>query len=92
VVLAVADEGPGIPPDRLDQIFESGFRVLGEEDERRSPGAGLGLFIAKGIVEAHGGRIWAESTMEVGTTFFVALPLRQNQVEAPAATSVSSLA
>jgi PAS domain S-box-containing protein len=74
VILFVADQGIGIPQDELPHIFERFYRV--DSSLRRSTeGAGLGLFLTKAIVEAHGGQIWARSETGKGTTFFVALPV-----------------
>ncbi len=74
VVLYVADQGIGIPISELPNIFNRYYRV--DSTLRRSTaGAGLGLFLARAIVEAHGGRIWATSEQGKGTTFFVALPV-----------------
>jgi signal transduction histidine kinase len=75
---SVQDEGPGIAPDLAEAIFEPGRRVVngGSED---SKGAGLGLHIARGIVEAHHGRIWVESGPGRGTAFHVALPIAPAQ-------------
>jgi len=71
LLLTVQDTGPGIPPQELPRIFERFYRgALG----RRLPGAGLGLAIVKHIVEAHGGRVWAESTPGHGSTFHLFLP------------------
>jgi signal transduction histidine kinase len=70
VVFAVADTGPGIPADALEHLFDRFWQA--RRSDRR--GVGLGLAIAKGIVEAHGGRIWVESRLGKGTTFFVSLP------------------
>ena len=58
VAISVADEGQGVPPDRLAQLFS---KHAGGEPGRAGLGSGLGLAICKGLVEAHGGRIWAES-------------------------------
>ena len=69
VTLAVRDDGPGIPAEELVRIFHRFYRRAAVED-----GAGLGLAIAKAIVELHGGRMWAESQLGVGATFHVALP------------------
>jgi len=66
----VRDTGPGIPPHRLSHIFGR-FWQAGKADRR---GIGLGLSIARGIVEGHGGRIWAESTVGEGTSFYFTLP------------------
>jgi signal transduction histidine kinase len=70
VRLSVADTGEGIPSDRLEKIFDRFF----QNDSKGRRGLGLGLHIAKSIVEAHGGRIWAESTPGRGSTFFFTLP------------------
>jgi PAS domain S-box-containing protein len=68
LVIAVADTGTGISPDALPRVFDRYFTKGGQK------GTGLGLYIARGIVEAHGGRIWVTSTPGRGSTFFVALP------------------
>ena len=73
--LAVSDEGPGIPADRLNVIFEPYRRLANNGDGDDPDGAGLGLHIAKGIVEAHGGRIWVENAEGRGATFNLSLPL-----------------
>jgi two-component system sensor histidine kinase VicK len=70
----VADQGPGIPEAELPHVFERFYRV-GKRRERRQDGAGLGLSIAKTIVEAHGGRIRAVSRAGQGTRMTVILPL-----------------
>src|SRR5205823_2179150 len=72
VEVTVRDTGEGIPPEDLPRVFESFYR--GERERSRSAGAGLGLTIARGIVTAHGGRIWADSTVGAGTTFHFTLP------------------
>lgn len=69
--VAVRDSGPGIPPDDLPRLFERFWR--GSANVRG--GAGLGLSIARGIIEIHGGRIWAENHPEGGATIFFTLPL-----------------
>jgi two-component system, OmpR family, sensor kinase len=71
--LSVSDTGPGIPPDELEQIFER-FHRLDRSRSRDGGGTGLGLAIARAIVEAHGGRIWAESSTGQGATFNIDLP------------------
>ncbi len=68
----VRDHGPGIPPDDQRTIFEKFGRASG--DGQTKPGSGLGLYIARGLVEAHGGRIAAESRLGEGSTFSFTLP------------------
>jgi signal transduction histidine kinase len=69
--VAVGDTGVGIPPDKLEAIFERFLQVA--HNDRR--GVGLGLYISKAIVQGHGGRIWAESTIGKGSTFCFTLPI-----------------
>jgi PAS domain S-box-containing protein len=69
VLLSVTDSGPGISPEELPRLFDRYWRAEGQ----RHKGAGLGLAIAKGLVEAHGGRIWAESEPGAGATFYFTL-------------------
>jgi len=71
VLCTVSDTGPGIPPEHLADIFSPYWQA--KRAERL--GAGLGLPIAKGIVEAHGGEIWVESEQGVGTRFYFTLPV-----------------
>ncbi len=71
VQFSVSDTGPGIAPDELPFLFERFWQ--GTRDGRGS--AGLGLAIARGIAEGHGGRIWVESEVGRGTTFFFTLPI-----------------
>jgi len=68
--ISVTDEGPGISSEQLGLIFERFWRAK----DKGKAGSGLGLYIAKGIVEAHGGRIWAESAPGRGSTFRFTLP------------------
>ncbi len=72
--LSVTDRGIGIPTADVAHVFER-FRRGANVDHRHFGGIGLGLFICRGIVEQHGGRIWAESRPGVETTFHVSLPL-----------------
>lgn len=67
---AVSDTGKGIAPEKTQAIFQRYWQV--DPNERR--GLGLGLFISRSIVDAHGGRIWVESTVGQGSTFFFTLP------------------
>jgi signal transduction histidine kinase len=71
LTFAVADTGPGIPAEQLAHIWERFWSVK----RPQMSGVGLGLSIAKGLVEAHGGRIWAESAVGTGTMFYFTLPL-----------------
>jgi signal transduction histidine kinase len=76
VHLEVRDAGPGIPADRLETIFEPYVRLTDGDFGERPKGMGLGLYISKGIVEAHGGQIWAESAERGGGAIFhLILPL-----------------
>lgn len=75
VILSVIDQGVGIPADQLARIFERFYQVDGSPT-RRFRGMGIGLALCQAIVNAHGGRIWAESAgPDQGTSFHVALPL-----------------
>ncbi len=74
LVFSVTDHGPGIPEGELEKVFDRLYRVEG----RPAPlvhGLGLGLSICKGLVEAHGGRIWAESKIGQGSRFVFTIPL-----------------
>jgi signal transduction histidine kinase len=73
VHFSVTDTGPGIPENLLEDVFEQ-FWQAGKEKRR---GLGLGLYIAKGIIEAHGGRIWAESRLGEGSCFHFTIPARR---------------
>lgn len=76
VRISVADRGIGVPADDLDRIFEKGYRSAQPTAPQGSNrGTGLGLAIAKGIVEAHGGRIWAQQRAGGGTVIKVVLPV-----------------
>lgn len=76
VAIAVADQGAGIAPEHLPHIFERFYRVSNERSQRVR-GSGLGLFICRGLVEAHGGKLWAESRAGEGTRFSFTLPRYQ---------------
>ena len=78
VCFSVADEGPGIPADRLETIFDRFSQ--GSRLDRK--GLGLGLYIAKRIVDAHGGRIWVDSEVGRGSTFQFTLPVRNTTTPA----------
>ena len=76
VAFSVSDEGQGIPTEKLPHLFRKYFRLGNEDQERELKGSGLGLAICKGIVEAHGGRIWVESRgAGFGTRFTFTVPV-----------------
>jgi len=74
ILIAVKDQGRGIPADKLEIIFER-FQQVDASDSRHSGGTGLGLAICRSIVQQHGGRIWVESVLGEGSTFFLSLPI-----------------
>jgi signal transduction histidine kinase len=69
IMVQVADTGPGIVEEHLPYLFDAFYRV-----SRDTKGSGLGLSIAKTIIDAHGGRIWVESTPGTGSVFTFVLP------------------
>ncbi len=73
ILISVADNGPGIPEDEADRLFERFYR--GETGRRCARGSGLGLAIVKAIVESHGGRIYVDSETQHGTTMNLLLPV-----------------
>lgn len=75
VKLSIRDEGMGIPAQHLDQIFNQFYRI--QYPGSKAKGAGLGLFIGKEIMEAHLGKIWAESVVEKGSTFYIVFPIQR---------------
>jgi len=70
VLVSVSDRGPGMTPEQLAHAFDRFWQSRRTDRE----GAGLGLAITKGIIDAHGGRIWAESEIGNGSTFYFTLP------------------
>jgi signal transduction histidine kinase len=80
VVISVSDQGVGIAPEHLNRLFEKFFRIESETDQH-VVGSGLGLPIARTIVNGHGGQIWAESKLGQGSTFFFTLPLREDRID-----------
>ncbi len=79
VQIVVRDTGPGIPPDALPRVFERFFQVSSTE-QRREGGVGIGLALAKELVELHGGTIDAASALGEGTTFTVFLPFGRDHI------------
>lgn len=77
VHIQIKDNGPGIAEEHLGSLFKRFFRVPGRDTNIR--GTGLGLFICRQIVKAHGGEIWAESQLGEGTAFHIRLPKRQEE-------------
>ncbi len=78
VLFAVRDNGQGIPVDALPHIFDRYW----QPPRTKQQGIGLGLSIAKGIIDAHGGRIWVESKEGIGSTFYFTLPHAHHEVQA----------
>lgn len=78
ITVSVADTGIGIPPGEIDRIFERFYKV-DQARNRKKSGTGLGLAIAKHVIEAHGGRIWAESAGSQGTAFYFTLPVEEGR-------------
>ncbi len=86
ILISVEDEGPGISADMKDRVFEKFFRAMrdGDVSGSNSPGTGMGLAIAHGIIQAHGGRIWIEDADgHSGAKFVVALPAGDDEDHAP---------
>jgi K+-sensing histidine kinase KdpD len=82
IVITVEDRGAGIRADLRDRVFEKFFRAIrdGDVSDRRAAGSGMGLAIARGIVEAHHGRIWVEDAEGgTGAKFVIELPIRSDQ-------------
>jgi PAS domain S-box-containing protein len=73
VIFEVKDQGQGIPANQLETIFER-FQQVDSSDSRKKGGTGLGLAICRQIIDEHGGKIWAESPLEGGSTFYFTLP------------------
>jgi len=83
VRLMVEDQGPGIPVELRERVFDRFFRAMRDGDQGKH-GTGMGLAIAKGIVEAHDGRIWTEAGESgAGTRFIVELPARKQSPAVP---------
>ena len=74
VKFQVQDRGCGIPPDKIENIFDK-FHRVDTSDSRKKEGTGLGLTICKYVVQQHSGKIWVESELDRGSTFYLILPL-----------------
>lgn len=81
VVMVVSDEGVGIPTSEQERIFDR-FSRVDSSLSRQTPGAGLGLYLVKAVIEAHGGRVWVESRPGQGSTFNFTLPIGTKTLEA----------
>lgn len=80
IMVSIGDHGPGIPPYDLERIFDKFYRVSGAKRKATSVmGTGLGLAVCRGLVEAHGGHIWAENRAEGGALFHFTLPLGKQE-------------
>jgi signal transduction histidine kinase len=79
VVVQVTDTGAGIPEERIASIFDT-FRQIDGSSTRRQGGLGIGLAIAKHIVELHGGKIWVESKHGSGSTFAFMIPVETEEM------------
>ncbi|NEN91138.1 MAG: response regulator [Okeania sp. SIO3H1] len=86
LTIIISDTGIGIPADRLDRIFNS-FEQAEGSTSRKYGGTGLGLAVTKQLVELHGGHIWVESEVGVGSRFYFALPISQESIAETSATS-----
>ncbi|MBO0349913.1 PAS domain S-box protein [Phormidium pseudopriestleyi FRX01] len=73
ILFAVQDQGRGIPENKMESIFER-FHQVDASDSRKKGGTGLGLAICRSIIQQHGGRIWVESVLNEGSTFYFTLP------------------
>jgi two-component system sensor histidine kinase KdpD len=76
-IIEVKDQGLGIPPDDLNHIFDKFYRG---SQSQYSEGTGMGLAIAKGIAQAHGGNIWVETEVNKGTSFYFSLPIDRREL------------
>jgi signal transduction histidine kinase len=76
VEVSVSDRGAGIPEEDLDRVFDKFFR--GSQKRRQPGGTGLGLAVSQSIINAHGGRIWVESKVGQGSTFYFRLPITKS--------------
>jgi two-component system sensor histidine kinase VicK len=75
VKISISDHGKGIAKEHLDQVFTQFYRVA--SNDRQTEGLGLGLYLCKEYVEAHHGKIWADSQVGKGTTMHLTLPIKK---------------
>jgi two-component system sensor histidine kinase VicK len=90
-LIEICDQGRGIPPEKLSMIFER-FQQVDASDSRIGGGTGLGLAICRSIVEQHQGRIWVESAVGKGSTFFLTLPMKPGTSDPEAGKGSGSIA
>jgi signal transduction histidine kinase len=79
VVIHISDTGIGIAPEDQVRLFEKFYRIKHRETGNIQ-GTGLGLALVKSIIERHGGRVWTESIPNQGSTFYIALPLPEEEL------------
>ncbi|GAB4265031.1 MAG: hypothetical protein Kow0080_04780 [Candidatus Promineifilaceae bacterium] len=91
VTVCVSDEGIGVPKDKQDRIFDRFYQVDGSS-RRRFGGTGIGLAIVKRIINAHHGRIWLESEVGKGSSFYFALPVSLPQIDVSQAQDPTAVA
>ena len=72
LLFKIADDGPGIPPAELTKVFDIFYK---KEMNGIKGGTGLGLYFCKVVVDAHGGKIWAENREEGGAVFYISIPI-----------------
>ncbi len=89
IVTYVRDTGAGIPIEAIPHLFTKFFRVAGSLD-RGSKGTGLGLYISKSIIDLHHGKIWVDSEVGKGSTFYFSLPLLQHAYQTPTIVQLNS--
>lgn len=78
LLIEIKDTGPGIPEEDLEGIFDK-FKQMGDTLTDKPQGAGLGLPICREIIKHHKGKIWAESTLSQGSSFFFTLPFGEEE-------------
>jgi len=89
LVTSIADTGVGIPPEAIANLFTKFFRVTGAL-QQDSKGTGLGLYISKSIIDMHHGKIWVESQVGKGSTFYFSLPLANPSLATPTITKLNA--